>query len=291
MPPPVLPPVLRYLRLGLIAICLGAGPAAFAAPPAADRMVSLCFERQEVLPWRTLDGGGLNFELLGDVARRTGVVFDYQSMPWKRCLEQVKANQVDGAFAVSFSRERLEVGAYPGVHGDDGRADPGRADPGRADPGRADPDKRMHVDRYVLVRRKGSRVDWDGKHFANVDGRIGFQLGYSVGDFLRAQNVPVDEGSQQADELVQKLLAGRLVAAALGGGDAVRVMRTPVAQQIEVLPTPLVEKPYYLILSHAFVAQQPELAARIWKAIEEVRTSPAYRRRERELTGQPGGGH
>jgi polar amino acid transport system substrate-binding protein len=272
--------MLRSLRFGLIACWLGAGPA-FAAPPAADRMVSLCFERQEVLPWRTLDGGGLNFELLGEVARRLGVVFDYQSMPWKRCLAQVKENRVDGAFAVSFSRERLEVGAYPGVHGDDGPADPGRADT----------DKRMHVDRYVLVRRKGSRVDWDGKHFANVDGRIGFQLGYSVGDFLRAQNVPVDEGSQQADELVQKLLAGRVAAAALGGGDAVRVMRTPVAQQIEVLPTPLVEKPYYLILSHAFVAQQPELAARIWKAIEEVRTSPAYRRRERELTGHPGGGH
>ena len=276
MPSSASPPLPRLLRLGLVACWLGAGPAAFAAPPKTDRMVSLCFERQEVLPWRTLDGGGLNFELLGDVARRTGVVFDYQSMPWKRCLEQVKENRVDGAFAVSFSRERLDVGAYPGVHGDDGRADP---------------DKRMHVDRYVLVRRKGSRVDWDGNHFANVDGRIGFQLGYSVGDFLRAQNVPVDEGSQQADELVQKLLAGRVAAAALGGGDAVRVMRTPVAQQIEVLPTPLVEKPYYLILSHAFVAQQPELAARIWKAIEEVRTSPAYRRRERELTGQPGGGH
>lgn len=271
----MLPPVPRLLRLGLIACSLGAGPAAFAAPP-ADRMVSLCFERQEVLPWRTLDGGGLNFELLGEVARRLGVVFDYQSMPWKRCLEQVKANQVDGAFAVSFSRERLALGAYPGVHGDAGRADP---------------DQRMHVDRYVLVRRKGSRVDWDGKHFANVDGRIGFQLGYSVGDFLRAQNVPVDEGSQQADELVQKLLAGRVAAAALGGGDAVRVMRTPVAQQIEVLPVPLVEKPYYLILSHAFVAQYPEQAARIWKTIEEVRTSPAYRRRERELTGSSGGGH
>jgi len=68
-------------------------------------------------------------------------------------------------------------------------------------------------------------------------------------------------------------------------------MRTPVAQQIEVLPTPLVEKPYYLILSHAFVAQQPELAARIWKAIEEVRTSAFYRRREHELAGPQGGAH
>jgi polar amino acid transport system substrate-binding protein len=263
----------RFLRYGLLACCLGAAVPSFAAGPAA---IPLCFERQEVLPWRTLDNGGLNFELLGEVARRLGVVFDYQSMPWKRCLAQVKANQVSGAFAVSFSRERLVLGAYPGVHGDQGQADPAR---------------RMHVDRYVLVRRQGTRVDWDGKRFANVDGRIGFQLGYSVGDFLRAQNVPVDEGSQKADELVEKLLAGRLVAAALGGGDAVRIMHTPLARQIDVLPAPLIEKPYYLVLSHAFVARHPELAQRIWKTIEEVRTSPAYRKREHELAGQPGGAH
>jgi len=263
--------MLRFLRHGSIACCLLAGAPSFAAGT-----VSLCFERQEVLPWRTLDGGGLNFELLAEVARRLGLTLDYQSMPWKRCLAQVKANQVNGAFAVSFSRERLALGAYPGVKGGDGEADPAR---------------RMHVDRYVLVRRKGGKVDWDGKRFANVDGRIGFQLGYSVGDFLRAQNVPVDEGSQQADELVQKMLAGRLVAAALGGGDAMRLMRSAYATQIEMLPVPLIEKPYYLLLSHAFVAQQPDLAERIWKTIEDVRTSPAYRRRERELTGHPGGGH
>ena len=127
----------RFLRYGLIACCLGVGSPSFAAGQAA---VPLCFERQEVLPWRTLDGGGLNFELLAEVARRLGLVFDYQSMPWKRCLAQVKANQVSGAFAVSFSRERLALGAYPGTHG-----------AMRGDEGQADPDKRMHVDRYVLL--------------------------------------------------------------------------------------------------------------------------------------------
>jgi polar amino acid transport system substrate-binding protein len=267
----------RFVRSTLIACCLAAGAPSLAAQPApGSQAISLCFERQEVLPWRTLDGGGLNFELLGEVARRLGIVFDYQSMPWKRCLAQVKADQVNGAFAVSFSRERLALGAYPGVRGLDGQADP---------------TKRMHVDRYVLVRRKGSKVDWDGKRFANVDGRIGFQLGYSVGDFLRAQNVPVDEGSQKADELVQKMLAGRLVAAALGGGDAVRLMRTAYGREIEVVPVPLVEKPYYLMLSHAFVAQHPDLAERIWKTVEEVRTSAFYRRREHELAGPHGGAH
>src|SRR4051794_18470700 len=100
----------RFAILGLSISSLLAGAPALAA---AKPRITLCFERQEVPPWRTLDGGGLNFELLNEVARRTGVDFDYQSMPWKRCLAQLKANQVGGAFAVSFSRERLALGAYP----------------------------------------------------------------------------------------------------------------------------------------------------------------------------------
>ena len=85
----------RSFTIGfLVSSLLAGGPAVAAGKPG----IPLCFERQEVLPWRTLDGGGLNFELLNEVARRTGVEFDYQSMPWKRCLAQLKANQVGGAF-------------------------------------------------------------------------------------------------------------------------------------------------------------------------------------------------
>jgi polar amino acid transport system substrate-binding protein len=261
----------RLFTIGFFLTSLLAGSPAFAA---GSPSIPLCFEREEVLPWRTLDGGGLNFELLNEVARRTGVSFDYQSMPWKRCLAQLKANQVSGAFALSFSSERLGLGVYPGGSG-------------------ADPERRLHVDRYLLVRRKGSRVDWNGKAFRNLHGRVGFQLGYSVGDFLRSQGVLVDEGSQRPDELLQKLLSGRIEAAALGGGDTLRLVRGALAGQLEVVPQPLVEKPYFLVLSHAFVAQQPALADRIWKTVAEVRNSPAYRKRERELSvvPQPGNGH
>ena len=235
-------------------------------PAPAKDTITLCFERQEVLPWRTPDGAGLNFELLNQVATRLEIHFDYQSMPWKRCLEQLKANAVGGAFAVSFNRERLALGAYPG--GD-----------------QADVNKRMHIDRYVLVRKKGGRLGWNGKAFSNLDGAIGVQLGYSVGDFLRGLNVPVDEGSQRANELAQKLIAGRLAGAALGGADALRLMDGPLAAQLEVLPVPLVEKPYFLMLSHALVGSNPQLAQRIWKAVEEVRLSPGYRKLEHDADG------
>jgi polar amino acid transport system substrate-binding protein len=248
----------RLFLIALLAWC-----ALAAAHARAGETLTLCFERQEVLPWRTLDGHGLNFALLDEVAKRNRVRFDYRSMPWKRCLEQLRANQVDGAFAASYSRERQEVGAFPGG-----------ATPDAA--------KRTHMDRYLLVRRRGSTIDWDGKAFHRVDGRVGFQLGYSVGAFLREHDVPVDEGSQQAGELAEKLIAGRLAAAAMGGGDAMRLIRGPVAARLEVLPVPLLEKPYFLVLSHAVATKQPQLAQRLWDTVEQVRTSPAYKKRERE---------
>jgi polar amino acid transport system substrate-binding protein len=251
----------------MAAVLCALAPAALGAAPAKET-ITLCFERADVPPWRFINGSGLNFELLRMVEARLNISFDYQSMPWKRCLAQLKANEVGGAFAVSFKPDRMELGMFPGGTNPDGA-------------------RRMHIDRYMLLRRKGSPVEWDGKALRHLEGAVGAQLGYSVGDFLRGLKVPVDDGSQRAIELVQKLVAGRLGAAALGGGDAAAIMAGPFGAQLEMLPLPLVEKPYYLILSKALVASNPQLAERVWKAIEEVRNSPAYRK----AAGNEGGNH
>ncbi|QGZ42194.1 polar amino acid transport system substrate-binding protein [Pseudoduganella flava] len=263
----------------IIAVALGVAGALSAAlmavmtavPAQAAQVVTLCYERADVRPWRTEDGRGLNFELLKLAGERAGVTFDFQSMPFKRCLAQLKANAVDGAFAVSFKTDRREIGEYPGG---------------------ATPDvaKRMHIDKYVLLRRKGSNVEWDGKALYNVDGAIGAQLGYSVTDVLRSLNVTVDEGSQRADELVRKLLAGRVAAAAVGGSDARTLLAGPYGPQIEALPRPLIEKPYFLLLSHQMVERRPELARRIWDAVEAARNSAAYRKLEKLEVPEAGKG-
>jgi len=244
--------IVRYSTCTLLAL---------SSPALASETVTLCYEAQDVLPWRTEKGDGLNFALLKMVGQRLDVHFNFQSIPWKRCLAQLKSNAVDGAFAVSYKPDRRELGEYPGGPNVDGA-------------------KRMHTDTYVILRRKGSKVEWDGQHFSNLDGAVGFQLGYSVGDVLRAQNLEVDEGSQRADELARKLIAGRLAAAAVGGSDAAGLMHGPLAPQLEQLPVPIIEKPYFLILSHALVASKPQLAARIWSEIGTLRNSPAYRKLE-----------
>jgi polar amino acid transport system substrate-binding protein len=244
-----------------------AAPAEPGKPGSASRIITLCYERADVLPWRSQNGQGLNFELLNMVARRENIVFEYRAMPWKRCLAELKANEVDGAFAVSYKSDRREIGEYPGGSSPDAN-------------------KRMHVDRYMLLRKKGSKVQWDGKALSNVDGAVGAQLGYSVGDQLRSLNVTVDEGSQRSDELARKLIAGRLAAAAVGGSDAVTLMNGPFAAQLEMIPKPLAEKPYFLILSRQMVERWPEQSQKIWSAIEQVRNSSAYQQLERAAKGK-----
>ncbi len=234
-------------------------------PTVAAETLVLCVEKTDVRPWRTLEGTGLNFDLLNRVGKQLDLVFEYKGLPWKRCLQDLKANKYVGAIGGSFVASRIEFGAYPG-----------------GDP--ADPSKRLNFDQYVLLRQKGGAVTWDGKTVNGLTGSVGIQLGYSVGEKLRALSIPVDDGSQTALELAQKLAAGRLGAAAMLVGEANLIMATSPKLQagLEILPVPVLEKPYYLMLSHEFVNMRGPLAKRIWDTIEVVRNSNEYQDLEKQ---------
>ncbi len=247
----------RNLGRALRPLALGLLMAAAPASAYAVTKVSLCFENKLVAPWRTPERSGLNFELLKRVEAKLDISFSYELLPWKRCLAKLKSNEVDGAFSVSFSDERREYGAFPGGASHDSK-------------------KRLHTARYFLLRKKGSTVDWDGKQFHGLDGKVAFQLGYSVGDLLRAMRLPVDESSDSSHNVGRKVLTGRVAAAAMMDSDVAALMAGPLAPQLDVAATPLLEKPYYLMLSHALVKARPELAERIWKSIEEVRNGREY---------------
>jgi polar amino acid transport system substrate-binding protein len=244
-------------------VLLVAGLTLSAAAQAGKDSLALCFENKDVPPWRSIAGGGLNFELLAMLSQKLDLEFSYQSLPWKRCLAKLAANEVQGAFSVSFSRERLAYGAYPGGAAPDYKA-------------------RMHLAHYSLIRRKGAQLGWDGKAFSHVEGKIGYQLGYSVGELLHDLHVPVEELNVRAGELARLVASGHLAGAAVFDTDVEHLMAGPLAPQLEVLPSALIEKPYFLILSNKLVRTQPQLAERIWKGMEEVRSSPAYQKLERE---------
>ncbi|MBY0465208.1 MAG: hypothetical protein K2W33_09710, partial [Burkholderiales bacterium] len=45
--------------------------------------VQLCYERLDIQPWRTLDGRGLNIELIRLAAVRAGIPVQFVTLPWK----------------------------------------------------------------------------------------------------------------------------------------------------------------------------------------------------------------
>ena len=257
-----------FVHLAAPRPCWLAGVLCCAMPGIAAESVTLCNEHADVRPWRTRTGEGLNFLLLNRAARQAGVEFKYQTMTWPRCLALLKTGEMDGAFAASFKEDRLEIGTFPGGATPDHR-------------------KRLHSDRYVLVRKRGAAVDWDGRQFNHLSGHIGTQLGYSINDKLKKLGVATDDGAQSAEALLKKLIAGRIAAAAMLEGEvrAVLSASTEYPGAVEILPQPLEEKPYYLMFSHALTQRNPQMTQRIWDAIESVRQSRDYQREEKAAFG------
>lgn len=226
-----------------------------------------CYENENVRPWRSKTGAGLNFELLDSVAAELKLRFRYEGTPWKRCLFELKGNLHAGAIGASFKPERIEYGSYPGSSGDK----------------QPDISKLIYLERYVVVRRKGSQVGWNGSTFEQLNRAVGAPLGYSVVDDLKKRDVQVDDGAHTAGTVLQKLMLERIDAAILLQGEMGSLLAEDarLKEKLEILPKPFAEKPYYLLLSHQLVQTRPELAARIWATTARIRATPAYQEKER----------
>jgi polar amino acid transport system substrate-binding protein len=242
-------------------VCLVAA-LGWGAAGAADKPASLkfCHEDVDVYPWVLKDRAGLNIAHLKAVEQKLGVKIETQPLPWKRCQEDLREGKVDGIFAASFKTERLEIGVYP-MAGD-------KPDSARA----------MMYDGYSLYRIKGANAQWDGKKLT-VSGSVGAQPGYSIVDQLKQLGAKVDEGAKTADDNLKKLIAGRVDAVALQTleGDNAISTTPEFASKVEKVTPPLVDKPFFLMLSKQFVAKYGDFSKDVWKALADVRESPDYK--------------
>lgn len=250
--------------LGALAIEPGAARAQAASPAAeADRptTLQLCAEDENSYPWLLRDRSGLNMLMMRLLGQRLGLRFEVTLMPWRRCMLSLQEGGVDGAFKASFQPERLKIGRYP-MRGE-----------------QVDAERAMLEESYHLYRLKGSAVSWDGQQVSQLEGAVGAQAGFSIVAWLRQQQLPVEASAKAPDAILAMLQRGRLGAAALqtSQGDYALSRNPPFAAQIERQGPPLVSKPYYLLLSHAFVKRHPALAEKIWDGVAAVRDSAAYR--------------
>jgi len=229
--------------------------------------LTLCSGPGDFYPWHMTGGIGLNLVLLNRVAAKLGVKIIYVSYPWKRCLLEMKNGQVDGAFASSFKTDRLEMGAYP-----------------MADDGKPNPDMRLMIESYHLYKLKDSNLSWDGKQFIHLTGPISTSLGYSIVDQLKESGAEVEEVPGKTQASFDMVLFGHAQATAMVTqvGDWV-ISKPPYLGKMEKIPTALVQKPYFLMLSYQLLKDQPDFAHAVWDAIAQARESAEYKQAEKSF--------
>jgi len=178
----------------------------------------------------------------------------FQRCPVKRCLNDLETGAIDGLFNLSFKASRLTMGAYP-WKGDS-----------------VDPERRLTTLNYSFYKQKGTDFAWDGKSVSGTVESIGATTGYSIVDDLKALGLTVSEGTSSEGNL-KKLGAGRVSAVAMQEtrGDYLISQNPAEYGNIEKVETPIQSKPYYLVLSNQFKAEDAEMAEKIWNAVGELR--------------------
>jgi polar amino acid transport system substrate-binding protein len=231
--------------------------------------VLFAFQDTDNYPFQVGDGTdipeklpGIAVEQIQDVARRLNLDLELIRVPWKRGLVMLESGRVDGLFSASFQQARLKYGRYPfkGM--------------------KENSDLRSYSNSYSLFVHKDSDIDWDGITFSHRGFRVFVPLGFSIAKDLKKQGLLVNESSDVLPFL-KMLSKNRIDAVALltPSGQSYLNKNRDVLRSVKMLPKPLVNKDYYLMLSHQFVANNEALAELIWETVVAVRDDPEFMER------------
>ena len=245
------------LRLMLAVLCC------CASLSAADPVPFLvACEDQPLPPWSLADGTGIDPDLVRMIAPGLGLNVTITVLPWRRCLAQLADGSVDAVLNASFKSDRMAFGRYP-----------------LDAAGQPDASRALHEMTYVLYRRKGDTLGWDGKALIGLHGIIGAQSGFSIVDHLRALGATVEDDSKDPKVVLRKLSFGRLQGAALlrEGAESILAADGDLQAAIEPVAPALESKPYHLLIGARFATAHPDLPDRIWDAVRTARATEAYR--------------
>lgn len=252
---------MSYRRLCLVLVLL----AGLDAHAAKEPPLRLCFEDVDQRPWSTPDGKGLNFELLRRVESHLNEQFTYAAKPWKRCLSELKAGQVDAVVGAADAVERRAWSRIPQLP--DGREDPARA---------------LFEDSALVFLRVGGSASWDGRELVAPGKVVVVQSGYLVSQQLREKGYIPHESVKSAADALRMLASGSYDIAVLQGLEASRLAHDDARfkGRVQQAAAPYSTVHLHLMVANATYARDPQRIEAIWQAIGAVRISKEYRQLE-----------
>ena len=189
-------------------------------------------------------------QLLDEQLPEVRIVF--RRVPWKRCQRELGAGQVDAIFPGSFNTSRQKIGVYPTRN--------------------AQPDALRGIISlsYYFYVLKNTPVSWNSGRL-ELKGVIGAPTGYSVVGYLREMGLEVDDHATTTMQNLLKLTINRVQAVAAQDVSADPLIQSePKFKNVIKLFPPINTKPNFLIFSHPFFREHPQLAEHIWSELQVI---------------------
>lgn len=195
---------------------------------------------------------GMAVELVQRATRDAGREPVITRLPNVRVYQGLKDGRLDAYPCISYTEERAAYLAYP------------------MRDGKLDASRRCFKLSYAIYQLRGGKVQWDGRTLG-VDGPVGANRSFSIAGRLRELGANVEElPSEQHLFAMLELRRLSAVATLENIGDH-HVARSGNAARFEKLPLPLSTRDYFLAVTRAFYASDPQFVERLWNRIGELR--------------------
>lgn len=216
------------------------------AQPVAMRM---CVDAEPHLPYLTPTLGGSAGELVSRAARHAGVHIALRQVPLARCRAELNADKADATPALPFRQMPFMV--YP-MRGDD-----------------ADASAAVGSSSFMVFRRVGTKVGWNGKQFSDLHTPALLVFGSMPPLTVLARlGVPADDNAKTVRANFEKLLAGRADVCIAFRKEGQALLALPeFVGKIEMLPLSLTENRYYLSVTARFYRANKAAVEAMWQSI------------------------
>lgn len=222
----------------------------------------ICVDLNEWAPYTYPDRDGTLQTLVKMTATRLGQQVSIVALPWRRCQSDVAAGRQDGMLAVAANDYALANFVFPrrGTEVDTSRA--------------------VVNAPFVLLRRQGAGVSWDGRQLRGLQGPVLYPHGYNdIAARLAQLGIAGESGATTNEQNAKKLLVGRAQLMAIYQGDAHKLLaQSKFTGLLEQLPEPLGTSLSYLAVGKDFYARNSALQEQFWNELTQTRLSEAYRR-------------
>lgn len=208
---------------------------------------------------------GLALDVINQAAKQLNIDVKYVRLPGKRVLQYIKDGKVDGGFIFSFNQERANYALYPMKEN------------------QLDATKRIVTLGYYFYTLNHTSFAWNGVEVRDSQKQeVGAHLGFSVVKQLK-DKVAVQE-VRSTEQLFGMLFSKRLDAIAIQDTMADKYLKSHRRRnEVMQIPTAISTKDYYLVFSHQFGQQQPELIEKLWQTIGDIRDDIIEQKKETYL--------